>query len=187
RVHPWPRLPRHPRLRTSPGRSQDPGHVHALLDPLCPDRPPDPRLRADRGVRRTDLPAGAAATAVRDQRGARVSRARWAVFAYHTFGARALEALLAREEQVVAVVTHPDDPDEGDWFESVAEIARIHRLPLFTPPSPHLPAMVETLRAPAADANLSVWSRTLLGSDLLALPRVAALNLHGSVLRAYRG
>ena len=63
-----------------------------------------------------------------------MSRARWAVFAYHTFGARALEALLAREEQVVAVVTHPDDPDEGDWFESVAEIARIHRLPLLLRP-----------------------------------------------------
>jgi len=34
-----------------------------------------------------------------------VSRARWAVFAYHTFGARALEALLKRGEVVVAVVT----------------------------------------------------------------------------------
>ena len=116
-----------------------------------------------------------------------MSRARWAVFAYHTFGARALEALLAREEQVVAVVTHPDEPDEGDWFESVAEIARIHRLPLFTPPSPNLPAIVETLRALAADVILSVWYRRLLGPDLLALPRVAALNLHGSLLPAYRG
>ncbi len=34
---------------------------------------------------------------------------------------------------------------------------------------------------------LSVWYRRLLGSDLLALPRVAALNLHGSLLPAYRG
>ncbi len=116
-----------------------------------------------------------------------MSRARWAVFAYHTFGARALEALLAREEQVVAVVTHPDDPGEGDWFESVAEIARLHRLPLFTPPSPNLPAIVETLRALAPDVILSVWYRRLLGPDLLALPRVAALNLHGSLLPAYRG
>jgi len=29
-----------------------------------------------------------------------VTRARWAVFAYHTFGARALDALLARGEHV---------------------------------------------------------------------------------------
>jgi len=116
-----------------------------------------------------------------------VTRARWAVFAYHTFGARALEALLAREEPVVAVVTHPDDPDEGDWFESVAELARVHRLPLFTAASPELPAIVETLRAEAPDVLLSVWYRRLLGPDLLALPRVAALNLHGSLLPAYRG
>jgi len=34
-----------------------------------------------------------------------VSRARWVVFAYQTLGARALQALLARDEPVVAVVT----------------------------------------------------------------------------------
>ena len=113
--------------------------------------------------------------------------ARWAVFAYHTFGARALEALLARGERVVAVVTHADDPSEGDWFESVAEIARVHRLPLFTPLSPNLSVIVETLRALEPDLILSVWYRRLLGAPLLALPRIAALNLHGSLLPKYRG
>jgi UDP-4-amino-4-deoxy-L-arabinose formyltransferase/UDP-glucuronic acid dehydrogenase (UDP-4-keto-hexauronic acid decarboxylating) len=116
-----------------------------------------------------------------------MSRARWAVFAYHTFGARALEALLARDEQVVAVVTHADDPSEGDWFDSVADVARTHRLPLFTPASPNLPVIVETLRALEPDVILSVWYRRLLGSDLLAVPRIAALNLHGSLLPSYRG
>ncbi len=116
-----------------------------------------------------------------------MSGARWALFAYHTFGARALEALLAQGEQVVAVVTHPDDPSEGDWFESVADLARLHRLPLFTPASPNLPVIVETLRALAPDIVLSVWYRRLLGAELLALPRRAALNLHGSLLPKYRG
>ena len=113
--------------------------------------------------------------------------ARWAVFAYHTFGARALEALLARYERVVAVVTHADDPAEGDWFESVADIARMHRLPLWVPPSPNLPGLEETLRALEPDLILSVWYRRLLGAPLLALPRIAALNLHGSLLPKYRG
>ena len=116
-----------------------------------------------------------------------MSRLRWAIFAYHTFGARALEALLARGEPVVAVVTHPDDRGEGDWFESVAAVARLHCLPVFSPPSPNLSAIVETLRALAPDVILSVWYRRLLGAELLALPRVAALNLHGSLLPAYRG
>ncbi len=116
-----------------------------------------------------------------------MTRARWAVFAYHTFGARALRALLARDEGVVAVVTHPDDPAEGNWFESVAGIARAHGLPCLTPSSPNLPEVVDTLRGLAPDLILSVWYRRLLGPELLGLPRVAALNLHGSLLPAYRG
>jgi methionyl-tRNA formyltransferase len=116
-----------------------------------------------------------------------VSGARWVVFAYHTFGARALEALLARGERVVAVVTHVDDPAEGDWFESVAELARGHRLPVLTPRSPNGPEVRDALAACEPDVFLSVWYRRLLDADLLALPRVAALNLHGSLLPAYRG
>ena len=113
--------------------------------------------------------------------------ARWAVFAYHTIGARALEALVARGEDVALVVTHPDDPGESAWFESVADVARIHRIPCLAPPAPNLPAVVETLRGLAPDFILSVWYRQLLGQELLALSRVAALNLHGSLLPEYRG
>jgi UDP-4-amino-4-deoxy-L-arabinose formyltransferase/UDP-glucuronic acid dehydrogenase (UDP-4-keto-hexauronic acid decarboxylating) len=109
------------------------------------------------------------------------------LFAYHTIGARALEALVARGEEVAAVVTHADDPGEGSWFESVAEVARIHRIPCLAPASPNVPAIVETVRGRAPDLILSVWYRRLLGAELLALPRVAALNLHGSLLPAYRG
>jgi len=113
--------------------------------------------------------------------------ARFIVFAYHTFGARALAALLARGETVVAVVTHDDEPAEGDWFESVAEVARAHGVPMLTPRSPNEPDVIARLAALDADVVLSVWYRRLLGDALLALPRVAALNLHGSLLPAYRG
>ena len=116
-----------------------------------------------------------------------MKRARWAVFAYHTIGVRALEALVACGQDVAVVVTHADDPGEGEWFESVADVARIHRIPCLTPSSPNRPEVVETLHALAPDLILSVWYRRLLGPELLALPRVAALNLHGSLLPAYRG
>ena len=116
-----------------------------------------------------------------------MTRARWAVFTYHTIGARALEALVARGEDVAVVVTHADAPGEGDWFESVAEVARIHRIPCLTPTAPNLPEVGQTIRELAPDLILSVWYRRLLGPELLALPRIAALNLHGSLLPAYRG
>lgn len=116
-----------------------------------------------------------------------MSGARWVVFAYHTFGARALQGLLARGENIAAVVTHADDPAEGDWFESVADVARSAGIPVLTPPSPNLPEIAATLGPLEADLFLSVWYRRLLGPDLLRLPRIAALNLHGSLLPAYRG
>ena len=115
------------------------------------------------------------------------TRARTVLFAYHTIGARVLAALLARGEHVAAVVTHPDDPAERGWFESVGNVARAHRVPVFTVTSPNTPALVGTLAALEPDVVLSVWFRRLLGAELLALPRIAALNLHGSLLPAYRG
>ena len=108
-------------------------------------------------------------------------------FGYHTFGARALAALLARGETVLAVVTHDDTPGEGDWFDSVAEIAAAHGLPVLRPASPNEPPVIAALAALNADVFVSVWYRKLLGEALLVLPRMAAVNLHGSLLPAYRG
>src|SRR5262249_60582160 len=102
-------------------------------------------------------------------------------------GARALEALGARGEDVAVVVPPADAPDECLWCESVAHVARLHRIPCLTPASPNLPEVVATVRGLARDLVLSVWYRRLLGPALLAAPRVAALNLHGSLLPAYRG
>jgi methionyl-tRNA formyltransferase len=116
-----------------------------------------------------------------------MTRSRCVLFGYHTFGARALAALLAHGEQVVAVVTHEDDPAEGGWFDSVATIARDHGVPVLVPSSPNMPETVTALAALAPDVVLSVWYRRLLGPALLSLPRVAALNLHGSLLPSYRG
>lgn len=111
----------------------------------------------------------------------------WILFAYHTIGACCLEALLARGERVVTVVTHADDPTESAWFASVADLARTHGIPVLTPSSPNAPDVVAQISAWEPDIVLSVWYRRLLGPTLLALPRLAALNLHGSLLPAYRG
>ncbi len=116
-----------------------------------------------------------------------MSGTRVVFFGYHTFGARALQALLDAGEDVGAVVTHADDPAEGDGFESVAGLARAHGLRVVTSPSPDRPDVAAAVADLAPDLILSVWYRRLLGPDLLAAPRVAALNLHGSLLPAYRG
>lgn len=112
---------------------------------------------------------------------------RWVLFAYHTMGARVLAALLDDGHRVPLVVTHEDDPGEGGWFESVAGVARARGVPVLAPASPADAGLVDRVRALAPDVVLSVWYRRLLGRGLLAAPRLAALNLHGSLLPAYRG
>jgi methionyl-tRNA formyltransferase len=116
-----------------------------------------------------------------------VSRPRLVFFGYHSIAARCLAGLLARGERVDAVFTHADNPGESVWFESVANLAREHGLPVYTPESPNTPAMLEVLRALKPDLFLSVYYRRLLAPEALALPTVAAVNLHGSLLPKYRG
>src|ERR671924_1750757 len=62
------------------------------------------------------------------------------VFGYHTIGYHCLKELLDRGEEVCAVVTHRDDPQERIWFESVAELARAAGVPVLAPNRPNTPA-----------------------------------------------
>jgi len=116
-----------------------------------------------------------------------VSPPRVVFFGYHTIGARCLAALLTRGARVCAVITHPDSPQEPVWFESVAELARSHHLPVYAPASPDTLEMLRVLRSLEPDLFVSVYYRRLLAPEALALPALAAVNLHGSLLPKYRG
>ncbi len=109
------------------------------------------------------------------------------VFAYHAIGAACLEVLFRHGAYIIAVVTHEDDPGERIWFPSVAELARRHGVPVYTPSDPNSADNVAVLRAYRPDLILSFYYRHLLTKDLLDLPRMGALNLHGSLLPKYRG
>jgi methionyl-tRNA formyltransferase len=109
------------------------------------------------------------------------------VFAYHNVGIRCLDVLRAGGVDVSLVVTHEDDPNEKIWFESVAERARQYGIPVMTPVDPNLPEAVERVRASAPDILFSFYYRCMLGRELLALPRLGAWNMHGSLLPKYRG
>jgi methionyl-tRNA formyltransferase len=116
-----------------------------------------------------------------------VSAPRVVLFGYHTLGVRCLEVLLTLGCEVALVVTHADDPGETRWFPSVAEAARARGLPVVAPASPNTPDMAARLRALAPALVVSVMYRRLLAPELLAVPAVAAVNLHPSYLPRYRG
>ena len=109
------------------------------------------------------------------------------VFAYHNVGVRCLAVLLAQGVDVALVVTHTDNPNETIWFESVADLAALHGIPVITPENPNDPVVVEQIRALQPDYFFSFYYREMLKAPLLAIPQRGALNMHGSLLPKYRG
>ena len=109
------------------------------------------------------------------------------VFGYHNVGRRCLAVLIGRGIDVALVVTHEDDPREQVWFGSVAELARIHDIPVITPADPNEGAVVSRVAALRPDFLFSFYYRKMLGPGLLAAAGRGALNMHGSLLPRYRG
>ncbi len=113
------------------------------------------------------------------------------VMGYSNIGYVCLEVLidLCRQlrDEIVAVVTHEDDPHERVWFKSVKELALAHTLPVYTPANPNDPAFVDLLRSLQPDFIFSCYYRLMLKQPILDLPTKGALNLHGSLLPRYRG
>jgi methionyl-tRNA formyltransferase len=109
------------------------------------------------------------------------------VFAYHNVGVRCLSVLLAHGVDVGLVVTHRDNPKENIWFDSVAELAALHGIPVITPDNPNTPEVVEQIRALQPDFFFSFYYREMLKRELLEIPKRGALNMHGSLLPKYRG
>jgi len=108
------------------------------------------------------------------------------LFAYSQVGARAVELLHARGDQIVGIVTHRDDPHENRWYETPAEAATKAGL-RFDYDSDLADRLVDVVREAAPDLILSVLYRDLLPPAVLEGARLAALNLHPSLLPAYRG
>ncbi len=109
------------------------------------------------------------------------------VFAYHDVGVRCLSVLLAHRVAVQRVYTHADDPNENIWFGSVAELARLHGIPVTVVTEANQPGLLESVAAEQPDFLFSFYYRFMLSPQALALARRGAYNMHGSLLPKYRG
>ena len=109
------------------------------------------------------------------------------VLAYHNIGCAGIRELLANGFDIQAVFTHPDDPKENQWFESVAELAAEKNLTVFAPENINHPLWVERITALQPDIIFSFYYRNMVGPAILAIPPAGCLNLHGSLLPRYRG
>lgn len=109
------------------------------------------------------------------------------VLAYHNIGCTGINALLQNEFEILAVFTHGEDPHETIWFDSVAELAASHNIPAFAPANINHPVWVHKIKDLAPDIIFSFYYRHMLGQDILDIPPLGCLNLHGSLLPKYRG
>lgn len=109
------------------------------------------------------------------------------VFAYHNVGYACLDVLIRRREKVIGVFTHEDDPKEEIWFRSVADLARRHSIPVFAPGTVNTPEWTEKIRGMRPDIIFSFYYRNMINEAILAIPRLGAYNMHGSLLPKYRG
>jgi len=109
------------------------------------------------------------------------------VFAYHDVGVNCLKALLAAGIKVDLVVTHQDDPNENVWFGSVAKLCSDQNIPYITPNVNELSDLVPKLKTLAPDYIFSFYYRFMIPAQILACAKIAALNMHGSLLPKYRG
>ena len=109
------------------------------------------------------------------------------VCAYSDVGYKCLEWLFDQGESVRLVFTHADTPGEERWFGSVADLARKHGLEPRVVADLDDPADAERIRAVAPDFLFSFYFRKMIPERVLALATRGALNMHGSVLPAFRG
>ncbi|MBA4390665.1 MAG: formyltransferase [Syntrophus sp. (in: bacteria)] len=109
------------------------------------------------------------------------------VFGYQEIGYVCLEELLAFGVQVSCLFTHEDDPHEEIWFRRPVTVARKHNIPVYTPETLKDEKWIKLIEDAAPDFIFSFYYRNMISKRVLDIPRVAALNLHGSLLPKFRG
>ncbi|WP_437187516.1 methionyl-tRNA formyltransferase [Planctomicrobium sp. SH668] len=105
-------------------------------------------------------------------------------FAYPAF-----QELIQSTHQVVGLVTQPDRVGAGhhQHVNPLKELAIAHQIPVFQPEKANAPESLQRLRDFQADIFVVAAYGQILSADLLGIPRLGAINLHGSLLPKYRG
>jgi methionyl-tRNA formyltransferase len=111
-------------------------------------------------------------------------------FGTPTWAVPSLEALIEAGTEVAAVVTNPDRPAGRGLAPRpppVKEAARAAGLEVLQPPRARDPRLAGRLAELAPDAGIVVAYGRILPPALLRVPRLGFVNLHFSLLPAYRG
>jgi methionyl-tRNA formyltransferase len=115
---------------------------------------------------------------------------RVAYFGTPEFAVPTLEALIESRHTVVAVVSQPDRPrgrGQQVAHTPTRRVADAHGIPLLQPTRLKDEGFLEALRQYAPDIGVVAAYGRILPDGLLELPRLGMINVHASLLPAYRG
>lgn len=104
--------------------------------------------------------------------------------------ATCLRGLLDAQMDVIAVYTQPDRPKGRGMkmvYSPVKEVALEHEIPVFQPESFRDAEVVDQLRALQPDVIAVVAYGRILPQSVLDIPPKGCINIHASILPAYRG
>ena len=106
------------------------------------------------------------------------------------FAAASLKGLLDGGFNVVGVFTQPDKPKNRGMklhASPVKELAQNAGIPAFQPEKMRDGTALEAMKSLAPDLVAVVAYGRILPDDLLAVPKLGCINIHGSLLPKYRG
>lgn len=111
-------------------------------------------------------------------------------FGSDDFATTHLEALLQTSHQVVAVVTQPDSRQGRGMPMTISPIKAIatrYKITCLTPSNLKSAEIVSQLKSFQADLFVVVAYGKLLTQEILDIPKIFCINVHGSLLPKYRG
>ena len=106
------------------------------------------------------------------------------------FAVGTLEALIEAGHEVIGVVTQPDKPKgRGKTLMAtpVKEVALKHQIPVYQPKRVREAGFTETLGRLAPDVIVVAAFGQIITKEILGIPRFGCINVHASLLPAYRG
>lgn len=111
-------------------------------------------------------------------------------FGSDDFAMTHLKALCSSEHKVVAVVTQPDK-EKGRGLKMVAspikECSSVKNIPVLQPATLSDQKVIKLLKEYACDLFVVVAYGKILPLEVLSIPYLCAMNVHGSLLPLYRG
>jgi len=106
------------------------------------------------------------------------------------FSVGTLESLIEAGHEIVLVVTQPDRPKGRGKEIQITPIKRValnHHIPVFQPIKLREPDAIRQLRKYPADVMVVVAFGQILPKPVLEMTRYGCINVHASLLPAYRG